>query len=89
MMPADKTPTHVLHKSLGLRDLVPMQILIVIGTTWPGTAAHQAGTQVSFWLIGAALEWLTTRIFACLPSIPEELRTRDSPSVRDKVGISW
>jgi amino acid transporter len=58
MMPADKTPTHVLHKSLGLRDLVPMQILIVIGTTWPGTAAHQAGTQVSFWLIGAALLFL-------------------------------
>jgi len=57
-MPADKTPTHVLHKSLGLRDLVPMQILIVIGTTWTGTAAHQAGTQVSFWLLGAALLFL-------------------------------
>jgi len=38
---------------LGLRDLIPMQILIVLGPSWTGTAAHQSGTQVAFWLLGA------------------------------------
>jgi amino acid transporter len=46
---------HGLRRALGLRDLVPMQILIVIGPSWTGTAAHQGGTQVSFWLMGALL----------------------------------
>ncbi len=35
-----------------------MQILIVIGTSWTGTAAHQASTQVSFWAAGAVLLFL-------------------------------
>lgn len=55
---ADEKDSHRLRKVLGLRDLVPMQILIVIGTTWTGTAAHQAGTQVSFWVLGAVLLFL-------------------------------
>jgi amino acid transporter len=42
-----------LHRVLGLRDLIPMQILIVLGPSWTGTAAHQSGTQVAFWLVGA------------------------------------
>jgi amino acid transporter len=42
-----------LHRVLGLRDLIPMQILIVLGPSWTGTAAHQAGTQVAFWVLGA------------------------------------
>jgi amino acid transporter len=42
-----------LHRVLGLRDLVPMQILIVLGVSWTGTAAHQSGTQVAFWVMGA------------------------------------
>jgi amino acid transporter len=49
---------HRLRRVLGLRDLVPMQILIVIGTSWTGTAAHQGGAQVSFWVLGAALLFL-------------------------------
>jgi amino acid transporter len=54
----DETAGHPLRKVLGLRDLVPMQILLVIGVAWPGTAAHQPDTHVSFWLIGAALLFL-------------------------------
>src|ERR1700733_864298 len=55
---ADENANHKLRKVLGLRDLIPMQILIVIGTSWTGTAAHQADTQVSFWIIGAVLLFL-------------------------------
>src|ERR1700733_3029306 len=55
---ADENANHKLRKVLGLRDLIPMQILIVIGTSWTGTAAHQAGTQVSFWILGAVLLFL-------------------------------
>src|SRR6202161_4019574 len=55
---ADESITHRLRKVLGLRDLVPMQILIVIGTSWTGTAARQADTQVSFWIIGALFLFL-------------------------------
>jgi amino acid transporter len=54
----DEIANHGLRRVLGLRDLIPMQILIVIGTSWTGTAARQAGTQVSFWLLGAALLFL-------------------------------
>jgi amino acid transporter len=43
---------HGLRRALGLRDLVPMQILLVIGVTWPGLAARQGGTQIWFWLAG-------------------------------------
>jgi glutamate:GABA antiporter len=55
---ADENASHRLRKVLGLRDLIPMQILIVIGTSWTGTAAHQAGNQVSFWIIGTVLLFL-------------------------------
>jgi amino acid transporter len=46
--------SHSLRKVLGLRDLVPMQILLVIGVTWSGTAAREGGTHVAFWLLGVA-----------------------------------
>ena len=55
---ADENASHRLRKVLGLRDLVPMQILIVIGTSWTGTAARQADTQVSFWIVGAVFLFL-------------------------------
>ncbi|HSY07946.1 MAG TPA: APC family permease [Steroidobacteraceae bacterium] len=44
--------SHQLHKELGLRDLVPMQILLVVGVTWSGLAARQGTTHVAFWLLG-------------------------------------
>jgi amino acid transporter len=52
---SDDTDSHRLRKVLGLRDLISMQILVVLGISWTGTAARQGGTQVSFWLMGAAL----------------------------------
>ena len=42
--------SHALRRTLGLRDLVPMQILLVVGITWAGTAARQGGTHLWFWL---------------------------------------
>ena len=45
-----KSSSHALRRSLGLRDLVPMQILLVVGITWAGTAAKQGATHVVFWL---------------------------------------
>jgi amino acid transporter len=50
---AEQTSAPRLQRVLGLRDLIPMQILIVLGPSWTGTAAHQSGTQVAFWLLGA------------------------------------
>jgi amino acid transporter len=44
--------SHALRRKLGLRDLVPMQILLVVGITWAGTAAKQGGTHIWFWLAG-------------------------------------
>jgi amino acid transporter len=41
--------SHALRRSLGLWDLVPMQILLVIGVWWAGTAAKQGATHVAFW----------------------------------------
>jgi amino acid transporter len=55
-------PEHRLRKVLGLRDLVPMQILLVMGTSWTGTAAHQADAQLAFWLIGALLLFVPVAI---------------------------
>jgi amino acid transporter len=50
--------SHALREVLRLRDLVPMQILLVVGVTWSGTAARQGGTHVAFWLLGVALFFL-------------------------------
>jgi amino acid transporter len=41
---------HGLRRELGLRDLVPMQILLVVGITWAGNAAKVGGSHVWFWL---------------------------------------
>ena len=41
---------HGLKRELGLRDLVPMQILLVVGITWAGIAAHQGGTHIWYWI---------------------------------------
>ncbi|MGP8259386.1 MAG: APC family permease [Acidobacteriaceae bacterium] len=50
-MPGDEqAQSHALRRTLGLRDLVPMQILLVVGITWAGIAARQGGTHLWFWL---------------------------------------
>jgi amino acid transporter len=51
---SDASSSHRLQKELGLRDLVPMQILLVVGVTWAGLAARQGSTHVTFWLLGIA-----------------------------------
>jgi amino acid transporter len=40
---------HGLRRQLGLRDLVPMQILMVVGITWAGNAAKVGGGHVWYW----------------------------------------
>jgi amino acid transporter len=42
--------SHALKRELGLWDLVPMQVLLVVGITWAGIAAKQGGTHIWFWL---------------------------------------
>lgn len=49
---------HRLRKVLGFRDLIPMQILLVFGPSWTGTAARQGGTQLSLWMLGCVLLFL-------------------------------
>ncbi len=61
-MPAEQVSDPRLHRVLGLRDLIPMQILIVLGPSWTGTAAHQSGTQVAFWLLGALTLFLPVAV---------------------------
>jgi amino acid transporter len=55
---AEESSSHKLRKQLGLRDLVPMQILMVVGLTWSGLAARQGSTHVAFWLLGVLLLFL-------------------------------
>jgi amino acid transporter len=47
---AGRASSHGLKRELGLWDLVPMQILLVVGITWAGIAAKQGGSHVWFWL---------------------------------------
>ncbi len=49
-MGAESTSNHGLKRELRLWDLVPMQILLVVGITWAGIAAKQGGTHVAFWI---------------------------------------
>jgi amino acid transporter len=45
-----RSSSHSLKRALGLWDLVPMQILLVVGIAWAGIAARQGGTHIWFWL---------------------------------------
>ncbi len=54
----DEAASHSLRKSLGLRDLVPMQILLVVGITWAGLAAKQGSTHVAYWMLAILLLFL-------------------------------
>jgi amino acid transporter len=50
--------SHGLRKELGLRDLVPMQVLMCVGLTWAGNAARAGSTHVMLWLAGTLLLFL-------------------------------
>lgn len=55
---ADQAPSHSLRRDLGLRDLVPMQILLVVGLTWAGLAARQGSGHVIWWLLAILMLFL-------------------------------
>lgn len=55
---ADQATSHTLPKELGLRDLVPMQILLVVGITWAGLAARQGSGHVIWWLLAILMLFL-------------------------------
>lgn len=44
--------THALKKELRLRDLVLMQIVLVVGIPWSGIAARQGPSHIWFWILG-------------------------------------
>ena len=41
-----------LKRELRLRDLVPMQILLMVGVSWAGIAARQGSTHPVIWIVG-------------------------------------
>jgi amino acid transporter len=49
---------HSLRRELGLRDLIPMQILLVVGITWAGLAARQGSGHVIYWLLAILMLFL-------------------------------
>ncbi len=49
---------HGLKRELRLRDLVPMQLLLVIGVTWSGIAAKQGSTHPAMWVMGVLFFFL-------------------------------
>src|ERR1700679_1238486 len=51
-------PDHGLQRELKLRDLVLMQILVVMGLNFSGYAAKQGRSQVVLWLLAIALFYL-------------------------------
>lgn len=63
-----------LRRELGLRDLVPMQILLVVGITWAGLAARQGSGHVTYWLLAILLLFLPVAgvVGYCVQLWPEE-----------------
>lgn len=49
---------HGLKRELRLRDLVPMQLLLVIGVSWAGIAARQGSTHPAMWVVGVLFFFL-------------------------------
>jgi glutamate:GABA antiporter len=49
---------HGLARELKLRDLVPMQVVIIVWLGWTGFAAKQGSTQVVLWLLAILLFYL-------------------------------
>ena len=50
--------SHGLKKELRLRDLVPMQILLMVGVSWAGIAAKQGSTHPMIWMAGIVFFFL-------------------------------
>ena len=53
-----ETGKHGLRQELRLRDLVLMQVTLIVGSTWVGFAAKQGSTQGVLWLLAIGLFYL-------------------------------
>lgn len=70
----DPAAGHHLKKELRLHDLVQMQILLVVGVTWIGTAAKMGGVHLVFWLAAILALFLPSAaaVTYCVQLWPEE-----------------
>jgi amino acid transporter len=70
----DSETGHHLKRELRLRDLVQMQILLVVGVTWVGIAAKQGGTHLVLWLAAVLTLFLPSAAVVswCARIWPEE-----------------
>ena len=73
-MAQDPAPAHALKKELRLRDLVQMQILLVVGVTWIGLAGRVGGTHLVFWIAAVLFFFLPSAavITWCVRIWPQE-----------------
>ena len=55
---AEELDEHGLKKELRLRDLVPMQILLMVGVSWAGIAAKQGSGHPLIWIFGILIFFL-------------------------------
>jgi amino acid transporter len=53
-----ETGKHGLQRELRLRDLVPMQIVVIVWLGWTGFAAKQGATHLVLWLLAIVLFYL-------------------------------
>ena len=72
--PTDPPAGNSLKKELRLRDLVQMQILLVVGVTWIGIAARQGGTHVLYWIAAILTFFVPSAVVVtwCVRIWPEE-----------------
>ena len=49
-----QSESHGLKRDLNLADLVLMQVLLILGLTWVGSAGVQGPTHVLLWLGGSS-----------------------------------
>ena len=52
---ADARPTAHLHRTLGLRDLVLLNVAAIVGLRWLSTAAQIGPSSLTLWLIGLTI----------------------------------
>ncbi len=52
---ADAKPTAHLHRTLGLRDLVLLNVAAIVGLRWLSTAAQIGPSSLTIWLIGLTI----------------------------------
>jgi glutamate:GABA antiporter len=53
-----ETTNHGLRRELRLRDLVPMQVVLIVWLGWTGFAAKQGSSQLVLWLLAIVLFYL-------------------------------